>query len=126
MSANYDIVLALSIAPRPIEYMRYNFPSFRKRMYDLKKMWFKFENVIDTHTWVLHVDMVNVPLSLEIDNEKETIKVGDYWRDYRNKLETERNEEEQMLDFFSNATLSQLLWYEFKESVKQFISKLFK
>ena len=95
-------------------------------MYDLKKMGFKFEEVVDTHTGVLHIDMVYVPLCLEIDNKKETIKVGNYWRDYKNKLEQKRNEEEQMFYFFRNATLSQLLWYEFKESVKQFISKLFK
>lgn len=126
MSVNFDIVLALSRAPRPKEYMSYNFPSFRKRMYDLKKMWFRFEEVIDTHTGVLHIDMAYVPLGLEIDNKKETIRVGNYWRDYRNKLEQERNKKEQLHDFYYNATPIQILWYEFKESVKQFISKLFK
>lgn len=122
MSTNYNIVQALYNSPRPIEYMRYNFTSFRKRLYDLKKMGFDFEEVLDTETWLICIDMTYIPEETIINKEKQTIKVGNYWRDYRNKL----NKREQLMSFINNATHIQLLYLKLKALVKEFISKLFK
>lgn len=123
-SANFIIVTELRQNSRSVRYLKCHVKNLHKRLYDLKKMGFAFDEF--TENWLDCIDMIYIPDDLYIDFDKQTIKVGNYWNDYRNDLEKSRNEDEQLYDFYCNATLPQLLWFEFKESVKQFISKLFK
>lgn len=80
-------------------------------------MGFEFEEVTDTVTGELCIDMTHIPEEAYIDRHKQIIKVSNYHRNYRNKLEMERIEEEYQSKF---ATPS--LWI----AIKNYLDKLFK
>lgn len=125
-SANYIIVNELYYNTLSIYELKNKVPKLYKRLYDLKKMWFEFNEYLDKETDVTCLDMVSIPDDLYIDHDRQIIKVWNYWNGYRNNLDMQRIEEEYTTEFYCNATLSQLLWFEFKESVKNYFTKLFK
>jgi len=125
-SANYIIVKELYYNTLTIYELKNKVPKLYKRLYDLKKMWFEFNEYFNKETDVTCLDMISIPDDLYIDHDKQIIKVWNYWNDYRNNLDMQRIEEEYTNEFYCNATPSQLLWFEFKESVKNYFTKLFK
>lgn len=125
-SSNYLIVESLIGYPIAISVLKEYVPSFSKRLSELKKMWFVFEEVIDTNTGILCLDMIHIPEDTIINHDTKNIKVGNYWRDYKNEQDIKRIERWYASEFQSHTDNLSSIWNELIMEVKQFISKLFK